>query len=401
MRYVGFLLLLAILSAGCANAGNPIQTGDDSVLPEFGQSTTQPGPYHLWGNWGLFINGDRTLADFSPERNADIHLNATKFLEVNCTDCLEITGISNNGDGTIDLDVTISHPFKGVPKYTGFDVKGIIMFNGSHVYERHDKVSGGGYKYPLGPQEFRTSWRLLGDPEVLNADGYSYRWSPWYESGIDLPMFEYYPGKYSSGTPTANINAFLNFFSMEERHIFEHDESVTRTYHISLPPGPITAGYAIEACWEPPINMPVIDPVVDFPYSANQPEPYYFKCVLNNGLPVTPEDICCISSVYDHRAEVVVWYIPPEFYDQPEQFQSMAVGHFTPEMGMNYTGTPVWHSEGPDYWYNLVALPVYTLPDGFYQFIGFGWLNLNGPGGPYPLTNAAVTLYEVEIDLSD
>jgi hypothetical protein len=212
-----------------------------------------------------------------------------KFLEEYCADCLEITNVSGNGDGTINLTVQITHPFPDNPEYTGFDVKGIIMFTGSHELPWWDMEI-----FPFGTSGdhhyFYVSWALKGDPEVLNPDGYSVHWSPYWESGSTLPIFNYYEGKYTNGTPTANINAYRNFYSDENRHMFAVDNSVYQTYHISLPPGPVTAGYAVEALWVPPSVEPVTNPVTDFPWSANQPEPYYLQFVVNDGEPIADAD---------------------------------------------------------------------------------------------------------------
>jgi hypothetical protein len=49
----------------------------------------------------------------------------------------------------------------------------------------------------------------------------------------------------------------------------------------------VIAGYAVEACWEPPTVMPVTNPFVDFPITANQPEAYYFRYVVNEGETIT------------------------------------------------------------------------------------------------------------------
>jgi hypothetical protein len=80
---------------------------------------------------------------------------------------------------------------------------------------------------------------------------------------------------------------------------------VTRDYHIYLPPGPLTAGYAVEACWEPPTTTPVIDPANDFPISANQDEPYHFRVVVNNGQPIT-HNPCCGTSTADPCSDL--WF---------------------------------------------------------------------------------------------
>jgi hypothetical protein len=282
-------LLLAILVAvitGCARDPVSPPSDSDSQLQLKPQASAQEGPYRLWGEWTLYFDVSHENVDLVPVRNSRFHLNALKFLESYCSDCLKIVSLKNNGDSTVDLTVRITHPFPGLPQYTGFDVKGIIMFDGSWE-------NPGSYYQPPWPEPFRLSWRKLGDPQLLNADGYTIRWSPWYESGSDLPIFNYWEGKYATGTPTANVNGYLNFYTNYNRHMFYTDGSVNRTYKIWLPPGePVTCGYAVEACWEPPTVTPVTDPAWDFPITANQVEAYEFRFVLNNGEPITDPECC-------------------------------------------------------------------------------------------------------------
>ncbi len=286
--------IVGVMLVGCAHsAGNPISTipsGSESseVVPTPQAIDMRDGPYRLWGEWTFFFNAEHDRVDVVPQRNGRFHLNALKFLEEYCADCLQITGLENNGDGTIDLTVKITHPFPGLPQYTGFDVKGIIMFNGSLEFPPPEN-----HKLPL-PSLCYISWRELGDPEVLNSDGYTHRWSPVHDSGSGLPIFNYWEGKYAIGVPNAGLNAYLNFYSDTERHMFRTNTQVTRTYRIWLPPGEsVVAGYAIEACWEPPTVTPVIDPAEDFPITANQAEPYHFKVILNNGEPILVGSGCC------------------------------------------------------------------------------------------------------------
>ncbi len=292
MRYILILAVLAATVLGCArDVGIPTlpDTSDPSgALQSQSPYDTDDGPYRLWGEWLFYIDESHEKIDVVPARNGRVHLNALKFLEETCTNCLQITGIHNNGDGTIDLTVKITHPFPGLPQFTGFDVKGILMFNGSYEFSGHSF-----WKLPL-PDPCMISWREFGDPEVINPDGYTYRWSPVHESGSDLPIFNYREGKYASGVPNTGINAFLNFYSDAERHMFRCNTQVTRTYRIWLPPGePVVAGYAVEACWEPPTVTPVTNPVEDFPLTANQTEPYHFDMIVNNGEPIVKGTGCC------------------------------------------------------------------------------------------------------------
>jgi hypothetical protein len=263
----------------------------------------------LWGKWQLYFPVSRDRVDVTPLRTGQIHLNATKLLEIDCPDCLQVKNIKNNGDGTINMDVTIRHPWPKNTEFTAFDVKGIIMFEGSLEF-----IYKPDYIVEYAPNNYIpvVSWRELGDPELLNEDGYTFRWSPQWQTGSELPIHNYYEGKYTTGTPTANINGYLDFYSLEDRHIFNVDSAITRTYHLWLPPGePVVAGYAIEANWASPDVMPVTDPVNDFPESANQSEAYWFKFVINNGEPLTKEEYCCgndyIGDCSDLRVEMMDW----------------------------------------------------------------------------------------------
>ena len=218
-----------------------------------------------------------------PARDADFHLNALQFLEVTpCQNCLSVSNLKKLGGGVIEIDVTIHHPFPNQLIYSAFDVKGIIMFNGTlktTIYELWAQ-------YPELHGKMLLSWAHLGDWELLNPDGDSYFWSPIFNPNSQWPITQYLPGKHSSGAPSGTINGFINFYTDEERHLFRAGHSVTKTYRIQTQPGALTVGYAIDACWEPPINKPVTNPLTDFPPTANQPEPYQFSVVVNDGQPL-------------------------------------------------------------------------------------------------------------------
>ncbi len=333
MRTLLILAVMTVVVTGCAGLlGNPTAPSTTngaelSATVTNGRNASERfDPHMLWGEWDLLFSADHTQVDVIPKRTGRFHLNATKFLETYCSDCLEIINIKNNGDDTIDLTVQITHPFPDNPEYTGFDVKGIIMFDGSYVIPFAAQ-----YVYPYGtsvnPSFFNVSWAERGDPEVLNEDGYSVLWTPWWDSGSTLPMFNYWPGKYSNGSPSANINAYKNFYTDEDRHMFRVDGQVNRIYTICLPPGPVVAGYAIDACWAPPDVTPVTDPANDFPITANQPEPYHFRQVWNNGDPITTEPCCGTDwDCSDLRSEFSIWYgenpghIYNTFLEHPDKY---------------------------------------------------------------------------------
>jgi hypothetical protein len=392
LRVISAMALCVVVVAGCARTEPVLPASTSQDFSNLIQISKSPdGPYRLWGEFSLFINDNHDNVVVVPKRASRFHLNALKFLESYCADCLQITGIQNNGDGTADLTVKITHPFPNHPEYTGFDVKGIIMFSGSNEIDTLDK-------YPMYPKYY-LSWRLLGDPQVLNPDGFTYRWSPWYDSGSDLPIFNYWEGKYANGTPTANINAYLDFYSTEERHAFYCNAWKSRTYHLSLPAGPVVAGYAVEACWEPPLVTPVTDPQADFPITANMPEPYYLKVVINDGNAIT-DPYCCnwanMPSVHEARVESLKWYIPEEA-SQTYPYRGIAL--WTQELwgtGLEY-GSCCGSGDGPDNWYITNEFPASFIEDGQYQGVGVFWY-INDSDGDAVIC-PTLTAFEFEIDL--
>jgi len=391
-RTVTFIAICMTIVVGCASQ-TPVDPRIDPSNPGLSQQTDSigKGPHRLWGEWNLYFNAAHDGVDLAPRREARFHLNTLKFLESYCIDCLKITSIKNNGDGTINLTLSITHPFKGHPEYTGFDVKGIIMFQGSH------EIPENMAKMPLYPQNYHLSWRLMGDPELLNADGYTYFWSPWYDSGSTMPMFSYWPGKYANGIPSANVNGYLNFYSSENRHMFETGKTVSRVYHISLPPGPVTAGYAVDACWEPPTATPVTDPAKDFPFSANQPELYHFKIVINDGMPVTAG--CCLDiTVHQARAEVDEWY-RLSTANLPE---GNNVGMWNEEISWSKGGTGLWFQcdnvpDHPD-WGCLSGYPLSSHPNGEYQIFAYEYHD-KIPPPHYKVLYPSFDVLEVVVDV--
>ena len=321
-------------------------------------------PHKLWAAGNLYIDSNHEKFELVPYRMGGIHLNVLKFFEETCDDCVLITGALDKGDGTINLSMEITHPFPNHPELTVFDPKLILMFQGSHVIP--DNMS----KLPLYPLDYRLSWRLMGDPEILNADGYTYFWSPAYDSGFPNPIFNYWEGKYAfGGTPTANINGYLNFYSNETRHMLESGASVERIFHLSLPPGPIVAGYALDVCWEPPLVMPVMNPVDDFPITANQPELFYFKLIYNDGEVITDPYCCNVagSSIQQGRVELDLWYQLPDAEDE------RWVGAWCEYFKLSKGGVATIECNSPDP-EHIRCAPSYLFsyqPSGIYQVLGW------------------------------
>jgi hypothetical protein len=327
-------------------------------------------PHKLWAAGNLYIDADHDKVELVPFRFGGIHLNVLKFFEESCDNCLLITGASKNVDGTFNLSIKITHPFPNHPELTVFDPKLILMFQGSHELPRCSDYADQFPLYPLFPQTYHLSWRLMGDPEILNPDGWTYRWSPWYDSGYPNPILNYWEGKYAfGGTPTANFNGYLDYYSNEERHMLESGASVEKTFHLSLPSGPIVAGYAFDACWEAPTVMPVLNPADDFPITANQPECYKFEWVLNNGEVITEKDCCnevLPPTIEEGYVEFYLWYKLPEA--SPD---CIYVGSWCEEFDDECGGFCSYNGNSPDPDHIRCTPGIYLqfFPNGTYQAI--------------------------------
>jgi hypothetical protein len=294
------IIIIAVLFAciGCAQGGAdvPVTPGLDSRLGttvESGDRADRAGRYVNWGVYQLEIARDGSYGHVIPDRTASAaygyHVNAVKLLEVApCTNCIKLSNIHVLANGDVSVDVTLVHPWPEYPianRYcTGFDVRGIIMFPSSQLIPDNDLRARAGLE-PWGDGSWfrRYASSDKGDAELMNPDGWSSAWAPDnYNSDFrvekGLPIFTYYPGKFASGENLGTINAFKRYWTNEKRHMFENGKSATRTYVIRPPAqGPIKASYAVYAHWAPPTNVPVLDPVIDFPPEANSPLPYEFQ----------------------------------------------------------------------------------------------------------------------------
>jgi hypothetical protein len=263
------VLLVALVLSGCALVGNPVEPsgtqGDPAVGSEYGK---QDQAHNMWGYWSIEIDPLTDKFEIVPVREAAFHANIRKFLEdgTPCSNCLKITKIVDGTSGTKLIDIQITHPFSGSNLYTGFDVRGIVMWNGSEVWP----VSG-----------LRTQDPDSLDGYVLNAGGYTTLFSPtFFPPGTDDPLFTYSKGKLATPQPpTSTLNPYIDYWTDVNRHMFHSGVAVTRTYEIRYPSGgAFRMGYAIDSCWDVPTTNPPESVPDDFPIKANRPEPYKVQC---------------------------------------------------------------------------------------------------------------------------
>ena len=197
MRSIILIVLVGLLF-GCSGGSpvSPLAQSDELRIQARTDSAHDPDHNRrLWAYGVIKVNEDHTRFDWVPSRSLSLHINALNLLENGpCHDCVGIKRIVPKGNGIVDIDVGLEHPFPGLLKYTGFDVKGIIMFElgeNSPSFFNYGNL----LQYSHSELEYKSfTLAIAGDWELLNEDGYTFRWSPAYISGRDEPVFNYVEG---------------------------------------------------------------------------------------------------------------------------------------------------------------------------------------------------------------
>jgi len=269
LSFLQVLVICLMLGLGCSEAQNttaPSTQNQDVQITGNAITDAQTDTVNnrsLWGFWLIGVDPETMTAKIIPVRAAQTHWNVLKWLENGpCMNCFKIQGITPSGLGTLLVDVEIKHPFSS-PNLTGFDVRGIAMFSGSHDFPNSGLL---------------TSDRTAGEGELVNADGFTTLYNPETAGSGPGGLQGYLKGKFASASyPNSTLNGYIRHYSpgaVNSRNAFYAGDSILATYEIAMPSGPFIFGYAVDASWAPPINKPVTNPMTDFPSSANCPEPW-------------------------------------------------------------------------------------------------------------------------------
>ena len=259
-------LLCAIGLLSCAGNGLDNRNHASPVVPDLTGAAVKPSEtsgHFLWDYYSVLVDPEEMKVEMIPMRQVSGHWNVLKWLETGaCTNCFKIVSAVPSGTGTLLVQISVRHPFPN-PNLTGFDVRGIAMFNGTHAFPG---------------AAITMSDRTLGEGEIVNPDGYTTLYNPTTIGSGPSGMQGYFKGKFGTATvPSATLNAYKRFVSVDPsntRNAFFSAETIVVQYEVAMPPMPFVFGYAVDANWAPPLIKPVTDPMTDFGPEANCPEPW-------------------------------------------------------------------------------------------------------------------------------
>jgi hypothetical protein len=287
-----YLLMVVVFGAFLALSCSGSSTGP--LTPDLGQTPPEldypnsaqsnGGNARLMGFWEIHIDTVNETAEAVPLRDAMYTCNINEFVDGPPWNLLLEMRTIDTQPGYVDIpmEVGLQHPFPGADTFTGFDVLGVFMGDGSVPYPGIRGMT------MAGPD----------DQQLKNADG----WTRWFNvpefryAGHQLGLFGYDPGKAGTPdyTPTAHINPYKYFTdglgvediafnhiesNPQDRGKFSPGNTNWRLYDLRFPDAVgIKFQYAVIAHWEehalypnPPRNLD------DFPPEANADE----ACVIS------------------------------------------------------------------------------------------------------------------------
>jgi len=376
------LILTAVLAiSSCASPTVPSEVTSDAPLNQNGtvifNEGMQSGGHHLLGFWELAFDFENSTAEAIPQRFYEGHFNVRKFMEEGpCYQCLTLLNFSLQPDETFTVDVRFEHPFPGVDNLSGFDVRGIAIFNGTYNYTASGLIG---------------SDRSLGDMELLNADGFTNLFNPIeFEPGSNLPILCYSQGKIATYLSNpATLNGFKAYYPDTERRLFRAGESDTQTYHIARPAATkIRVGYAVDASWDIPLTKPVTNPVVDFGPEANCLEAYKIEASIGTGMMPGCGFAPYQVDVYDHQGSDTIAMVT---FESPDLLSGIIADGNGVDMGdfKRYTGNLPNELEVGEGEYKILVGAVDVNDDPFLGNIV-----------AYTITTAVVDYVDIDYDTS-
>jgi len=273
-------VVLFFVSMGCSGNGSPVVPENSFTKPADSKISNNT---HLWGSWDIILDPSTASAEIVPVRGAAFTANVTQFLQppiaANHRMSIELSPDCDWLTGYVKVDVIFTHPFPGLDMYTGFDVRGVCIGDGSisGVFDTDILYAGPDDLHVLNPDgltrwynpdEFSSYETILGF--TLGKLG-----TPDYDWTATLSGYKYYCDGLESDT---DVTAFFTDPSCTNpRGLFSAGTANRRTYELqfgfdgSMPSYKFQ--YAVVASWENPDEDPV-DVPDSFPMTANCHEAY-------------------------------------------------------------------------------------------------------------------------------
>ena len=296
--YVGLLAVSLLFILSCSGGSTP--QSNDPVTPDLSpQSTPDTSGHFLMAYYNMFFDTESDgIIEAVPLRDTEFHLNILRFIEKNpCQDCLKIVGISPTVNDTWLIDINITHPLS-LMDYTIFDVRGIMMFPGTKIFEATSE------------DNLITSDMSKGEGALVNSDGFTTLLNPTSLNNGPGGLFGYEKGKFGTTTfPNSTLNGYKRYIStgsQNTRNALYTSSSVTVQYELKFPETAFVFGYAVDANWAEPTVSPVENPNTDFPADANCAEPWKIEVSIEpvgQGLTDAGGTSNLHIKVYDHQGK--------------------------------------------------------------------------------------------------
>jgi len=269
MITITFMVIIICLVFACGCSGNYSNDPISATPPD--KVVADACNRYNWGLWQFVADPAAGTLEVVPLRNGNLHLNAMHVLEPPAYVNLNVEQVKFVGK-TVECVVNLRHPFLGLVQYTGFDVCGILITNGSlSGFSDPDLVMAG-----------------EGETRLLNPDGYTRWWNP-----AEFPinpgtMLGYQDGMLGVPDSVADYNCTLNAYkyfadelgpddaldilSIEGRGMFSAGQKNSRRYIIEIGGDELVFNYAVDASWKFPTGQVPWSAPEDFGPNANRPE---------------------------------------------------------------------------------------------------------------------------------
>jgi hypothetical protein len=280
------VFIMLFLTWGCSSGGGnaiapvaPVET----ERPVTGQGNSS---HVTWGLYQFIADPVAQTLEATPLRAGNMHLNVLPFVEPPPLVFLTLETLEFNGN-IIETDIGLRHPFLGLTEFTGFDVCGILISNGTVTGFQDSSLVHAG-----APD----------DTYLMNPDGYSPWWNPLnFPNNPLASIFSYIDGLLGAPDDIANYNSTLcgykyfaddlapdddlDMLTSENRGVFSPGQKNVRHYTIHIGDEGLVFNYAIDANWEFPNTNPPWEAPGSFAETANRPEAYRISVQeVENGL---------------------------------------------------------------------------------------------------------------------